>query len=843
MSTHHTTHPKKKRWQLGPRGKTVLLGLAAVALVGAGGLLLWASTIQLPSLETFSQRKVAQSTKIYDRTGEVLLYDIHNDIRRTVVPFETISPFIKNATLAIEDDSFYSHSGFRPLSFIRALLANLTTGSFGQGGSTITQQVVKKALLTDEKLISRKLKEIIIALKVEKTLTKDQIFSIYLNENPYGGAIYGVEEASQAFFDKKSSEVSLAQAAYLAALPQAPSYYSPYGSHRTALDNRKNLVLSRMLTLGMITKEEHDAAKAENVEFLADGTSGIKAPHFVMYVRSYLEEKYGRDALENTGFKVITTLDWDLQEKAEEIVAKYGASNEKNFNAKNAAMVGMDPKTGEILVMVGSRDYFETENDGNFNIALSHRQPGSSFKPFVYATAFAEGYTPETVVFDVPTQFDTNCSSAGIPLTSGANCYTPENYDHVYRGPISLRNALAQSVNIPAIKALYLAGISNSIKTARALGVKSLNPVNNYGLTLVLGGGEVSLLEMTDAYSSFANDGIRNPETAILRVESLNGTLLEEAQPQPERAISSQVARQISNILADNVARAPAFGENSALYVPGTDVAVKTGTTNDSRDAWIMGYTSSFTLGAWAGNNDNSPMVKKVAGLIVAPMWNEFMKYAITKRPAENFPRPEKPDDYDSLKPVLRGVWQGGQTYTIDTSTGALATDSTPPELREEKVMNSVHNILYWVDKRNPNGPVPTNPQNDPQFNLWETPVRAWAAEHGYADQTSTNIPTATGTVLPGSGVSISITSPGNGNTFTRTGRVSVSTTVSSNASITQVDFFVNSTYVGSTKSAPFNFSFSPQDIPGIQGTNTLRAVGFDSAGKHSETQISFSVI
>lgn len=811
--------------------KTAILALGTLMLLGASALLIWAATIPLPDLNSFSQRKVAQSTKIYDRTGKVLLYDIHDNVRRTVVPFETISQNIKNATLAIEDDSFYSHSGFRPLSFLRAVLANLTTGSFGQGGSTITQQVVKKTLFTDDKLISRKLKEIITALKLEKTLTKDQIFSIYLNENPYGGNIYGVEEASQAYFGKKSSEVNLAQAAYLAALPQAPSYFSPYGSHRDKLDARKNLVLSRMFALKMITKEEYDTAKAESVVFLPDQTSGIKAPHFVMYVRAYLEEKYGRDALENTGYKVTTTLDWDLQQKAEAVIAKYAQSNETKFGAKNEAMIGIDPKTGQILVMVGSRDYFETENDGNFNIALAHRQPGSSFKPFVYATAFMKGYTPDTVVFDVATQFDTNCSSAGVPLTPGGNCYTPENYDHVWHGPISLRNALAQSVNIPAIKTLYLAGIPDSIKTARALGVKSLAANNNYGLTLVLGGGEVSLLEMTSAYASFANDGVRNAETAILSVQDLSGTVLEEAQLAPERAIPENIARQISNVLSDNAARAPAFGENSALYIPGRDVAVKTGTTNDYKDAWIIGYTPELAVGLWAGNNDNTPMEKKVAGLIIAPLWNEFMNQALKNYAPSKFPLPSKPDDYDSLKPVLRGIWQGGDTYTD-------AGGNT-------HVVQAVHDILYWVDKRNPLGPKPANPANDPQFELWETPVRAWAKEKGYVDQDPNSIPISTGsTSSTNNGLSLKIISPGPGVAFSRTQRVTLGIEARQGASpITQVDFFINGIYLGSSKTAPYSYSFTPQDVQGIQSVNTLKVLGFDQLGNRVEATVDFSVI
>ncbi|MEK7556374.1 MAG: Ig-like domain-containing protein, partial [Patescibacteria group bacterium] len=323
-------------------------------------------------------------------------------------------------------------------------------------------------------------------------------------------------------------------------------------------------------------------------------------------------------------------------------------------------------------------------------------------------------------------------------------------------------------------------------------------------------------------------------------------TVLEEARPQPERALSSDVARQISNILSDNVARAPAFGENSALYIPTQDVAVKTGTTNDSRDAWIMGYTPYFTLGAWAGNNDNTPMVKKVAGLIVAPMWNEFMREAIKKFPAENFPRPLKPENHDELKPVIRGEWRGGDSYAIDTRTGTLANETTPGEFRQEKVISSVHSILYWVDRRNPLGPKPQNPQGDSQFELWETPVREWATKQGYLDQDPNNLTNTTSGIQSstGEGLSVKILTPTVGSAFTRTGRLNVSlATTEGKAPIAQVDFFVNSTYIGSSKSLPYSFSFVPENITGIQGVNTLRVVEFDSLGNHVESQVQFSII
>ena len=363
-------------WQLLQK-KRVVHWCIIVSLFGSGALFLWAATLKIPDFDSFDQRIVSQSTKIYDRTGEILLYDLHGNAQRTVVPYEAMSRNIKNATVAIEDAEFYEHHGVKPLAFLRAVLVNIVHLGFEQGGSTITQQVVKNSLLTTEKTIARKIKEWVLAIKLEQTLSKDEILAIYLNETPYGGSIYGVEEASQSFFGVPADEVSLAQAAYLAALPQAPTYYSPHGNHRDELERRKNLVLSRMLQNGFITQEEHDSALKETVTFLPSREKGILAPHFVFYVIEYLENKYGKRIINEDGLQVITTLDYRLQEKAEDIAYRFAKKNEVDFNAKNAAIVAIDPKTGQILSMVGSRDYFDTVIDGNFNAALGLRQPGS----------------------------------------------------------------------------------------------------------------------------------------------------------------------------------------------------------------------------------------------------------------------------------------------------------------------------------------------------------------------------------------------------------------------------------------------------------------------------------
>src|SRR5258706_4121980 len=439
----------------------VLLGLFFAAI---GFVFMILATIKIPDLGSFDSRKVLTSTKIYDRTGENLLYDLHEDVKRTVIAPEAMGVNIKNATVAIEDSEFYQHKGIRLKSILRALYANVFQGK-SQGGSTITQQLIKNSLLTQEKTISRKIKEWILSIKIEQTMSKDQILGLYLNDSPYGGTIYGIDEASQTYFKKNPEDLTVAEAAYLAAIPQAPTKYSPYGKNKDLLDARKNTVLSRMKDLGFITGDEYEKSKNENVVFQPQEAFGIRAPHFVFYIRVYLLQKYAWVLVYSGGLKVITTLDWDLQQKAEEITKKYALENEKNYKASNDGLVAIDPKTGQVLVMVGSRDYFDKNIDGQYNVATANRQPGSSFKPFAYATAFEKGFLPETTIFDVPTQFSTTCS------TNIKTCYKPENFDNKFKGPISMRSALAESRNVPSVMTLYLAGISDTIKTARDMGI------------------------------------------------------------------------------------------------------------------------------------------------------------------------------------------------------------------------------------------------------------------------------------------------------------------------------------------------------------------------------------
>lgn len=784
--------------------------LGALAIFTAGITIAWALLISIPSIDNFQNRRVAESTKIYDRTGSVLLYDVHGAMRRTSVPLADIAISAQNAAVAIEDAEFYNHNGWRPTAFARAVLVNLglRDGYQGQGGSTITQQVVKNTLLTQDKTIVRKLKEIVLALKLERHFTKDQILETYLNEIPYGGTIYGIEEASKYFFGVSAKDISIAQSAYLAALPQAPTRYSPHGPHRDELEKRKNLVLDKMKEHGYLTDEEYVDAQKEKVTFLAQSESGIKAPHFVFFIREYLEEKYGPDAVANGGLQVVTTLDYDLQKKGEEIVHTHALRNERNFNASNAALVAIEPTTGQILTMVGSRGYFDDAIDGKFNVATAERQPGSSFKPIVYATAFDKGYTPDTMVFDLKTQFSATCPANDF--SSEPPCYSPENYDGKFAGPMSLRDALAQSKNIPAVKVLYLAGLQDSLTMARNLGMTTLvKKATHYGLTLVLGGGEVTLLELTGAYSVFANDGVRNPPVGILSVKDRSGEVLEEYQENAERVMNAEVTRTLNDVLSDNVARTPEFGANSPLYFPGLQVAAKTGTTNDYRDVWIMGYTPTLSVGAWAGNNDNSPMEKKIAAFIVAPMWHEFLNYAFSKYHPTSFVPPSPDTAHDSLPAVLRGNWN------TDPSRG-------------------VHEILYWISRANPRELNIGASWGDEQFIQWDYPVSLWAHENPLVELEA--LPQGNGFIplQPVQQEHFKITYPSHGSTVTTGALLTMTISHPRPETITRVAFYVNGTFLGASTRPPFSLSI----VPSTRGQMTLRAVAESSQGTEEQTII-----
>jgi 1A family penicillin-binding protein len=609
----------------------------------------------LPSPDKVVRRE-GFSTKILDRNGKSL-YDIFENERRTPIKIEDMPDYLKKGTVAIEDKNFYTHNGFDILGTIRGL-SRIVTRGYAQGGSTLTQQLVKNVLLTSERSVWRKVKEFILAVQIERKYSKDEILQMYLNEAPYGGNARGVETASEIYFGKSAKDLNLVESAILAGMPQSPSRYSPYSSTPTAYIDRTTNVLRRMREDEYITKDQEEAALAELPEFKFQSKgSSFKAPHFVQYVQKILEERYGEKVIEQGGLKVTTTLDLDLQEKAQEIVAEEIGKVEKQRITNGGAIV-LNPETGEILSMVGSKRFDDPDYDGQVNVTVALRQPGSSFKPFTYVTALKEGYTASTMVMDVPTTF---------PGGEGQADYNPVNYDGKYRGPVQMRYALANSLNIPAVKFIAMVGIQDVLETAYSMGLNSLPPtketLSRVGLSLTLGGGEVKLLELTGAYSSFFNGGTKAEPISILKVEDSNGKVLEEVTPKKgKKVISPEEAFLISNMLSDNNARSEVFGTNSLLNIPGRQIAVKTGTTNDKRDNWTIGGNPQRAVGVWVGNNDNSPMLNVASGVSGAsPIWRRVLLESLTGLDPVNFEAPE-----------------GIVTAEVDTTSGKLAHDGFP---------------------------------------------------------------------------------------------------------------------------------------------------------------------
>ena len=835
------TFRKKKGSRAKKSGKRswlvkIFLFLASIFLLFAGFAFIWFIGLEIPDVENFENRKISNSTKIYDKTGEILLYDIHDNIRRTVVDSENISQHAKNAIVAIEDHTFYEHNGVVWKSTFRAVLQTLFSkaglSSAGTaGGSTLTQQVIKNTLLNRDRVISRKVKEWVLAYKIEKKLSKDKILEIYLNEAPYGGTIYGIQEASNRFFGISASELSPAQAAYLAAIPNLPTYYSPYGKNLKELGERQKTVLREMKRYGFLSDVQYRQALTEEVEFLPQDDSFAKSLHFVQYVRSELEKKYGVDMVENGGLQVVTTLDYELQKKAESIIKEHIEEVEEEFNASNAALVAIESSTGHILSMVGSRDYFDTDDfDGNFNVALAPRQPGSSFKPFAYVSAFEKGYLPESTIFDTQTQFNARCAPDETKNQDG--CYSPNNYDFKFKGPLTFREALAESRNIPAIKINYLAGVSNVIQRAKDLGISSLNKsADFYGLGLVLGGGEVSLFEMTSAYTAFSNDGVYNKPTGILEVRDVKGQVIDAYVNNESRVIEKNAVRMLNSILSDNEARSPLFGRQSFLHFGDRDVAGKTGTTNDNRDAWLIGYTPDVAVGVWTGNNDNSSM-KKGSSISGKP-WRRYMDEIIQGYSKSSFLDYSLPDNFDQLPNMIRGDWFGGDSYVIDTVSGKLATEFTPQETRLTVPQPDPHTILHWINKQNPL--VPNTTRNDGQYKNWEHSVAKYTRENlsailGFNIQKPTeydDVHGPNGEIIldEEDDFSFRIRGIDDGRVYSLDDPIDISLRFRDRDEdeIEKAQFFINNAFVGSIESEPFEFSFVPSELQYFEEENILR--------------------
>lgn len=672
---------------------------------------------ELPSPTKLQSNDFPVSTQIFDRNQE-LLYEIYADTNRTPVAFDTMPEHLIQSTLAIEDASFYHHFGFSVQGIIRAAKNTLFNDKL-QGGSTITQQLVKTALLTPERTIQRKIKEAFLTIGTEVIYSKDQILEMYLNHIPYGGTAYGIEAASQRYFDKPAAELSLAEASFLAGLPQAPSRYSPFTNPDQAKDRHRE-VLRRMVEEEYISQEEADLAFSEKLLFAPPSTD-IKAPHFVFYVKNLLEEKYGLQTIERGGFRVTTTLDSNLQEYVQSTVSAEIEELDQ-YRVTNGAALVTNPSTGEVLAMVGSRDYFDTENDGQVNVTNRLRQPGSSIKPINYATALQlKTLKPDSLIIDMPTCF----------VVTGQKPYCPQNYDGGFHGPVEFGPALANSYNIPAVKVLAINSLENFIATASAMGINSFTDPSRYGLSLTLGGGEVTMLDMATAFGTLANQGVKVPLNPILKITDHQGNLIEENQPEStfeslqafydesnpdankvhtehnglQRILNREPAYVISEILSNNQTRSAAFGSRSALYIPEKPVSVKTGTTNDLRDNWTIGYTPDRLVATWVGNNDNTPMNPYVVSGVTgaAPIWNSIMTYLVSEVDADQIAQKEpigavddfiafwEPESFpeDHVK-TRKNIW-----INKDTNKPAfLPGQEEPPNLEELNLELQEHEVV-----------------------------------------------------------------------------------------------------------------------------------------------------
>ncbi len=605
-----------RRFKFGT-GIKILFGFILIIFIM--GAITWYFVFRdLPTPNELVERKIDVSTRIYDRNG-ILLYQVYKDQNRTLVNFSDIPENIKLATIATEDANFYSEHGFSLKGMIRALIADIANKDFGAGGSTITQQLVKNTLLTSEKTFIRKIKELVVSIEVDQHFSKEKILEMYLNEVPYGGSAYGIEAASQQYFGKDVNKLDLAEAALLAGLPKSPTIFSPFGENPELAIGRQRQVLQLMVDNGFITKDQKTQAESEKLQF-ATSRIDIKAPHFVMYVRQILVNQYGEEKVQSGGLNVTTTLDYNIQQMAQEIVHEQ-VDKLKGFHVTNGAAVVMDANTGEILAMVGSKDYFDISNDGNVNLTTALRPPGSSIKIVNYAYALSHGFTPATILQDIPVVF----KSIGSPF------YSPVNYDGKFVGNITLRNALAQSRNIPAVKILASYGVDNMINLGQKMGITTWNEKNTYGLSLTLGGGATKLIELARVYATVANYGDRPPIRSVLKVDDYRGVNLpidcDTNDCKQENVLDPRVSFQLIDILRDNNARAAEFGEHSSLFLSNhPEIAVKTGTSNDLRDNLTIGFNQKYLTATWVGNNDNSPMSRIASGITgAAPIWNEIM--------------------------------------------------------------------------------------------------------------------------------------------------------------------------------------------------------------------------
>ncbi len=816
------------------RRKKIFFTLIVLFAIGIGAIYAWLF-VDLPSLETLYQRATTTSTKILDRNGRTLyvISDPHQG-QHSPVKLNDIPLYCRQATIATEDANYYSHPGVDLVGILRAVLINLQGGEVLSGGSTITQQLAKNLMLSPEeaaqRTITRKLRESILAWRITQTFSKDDILALYLNEVYYGNLAIGIEAAAQTYFGKAVGELDLAECALLAGLPQSAARYDPL-SDLPASKERQAVVLDLMLKQNMITAEQVDLAKAENLQF-APTSYPIEAPHFVAYVRQWLEDRYGLEAIYTQGFVVTTTLDLDWQNTAQAIVQRQLAEltrdkpNEPGKNVNNAAVVAVDPQSGEIRVMLGSPDYFTAKIDGAVNAAIAHRQPGSSIKPITYAAAFdptaPEPLTPASMILDVRSSFPTK---EGDP-------YVPKNYDQQFHGPVSARTALASSYNIPAVKVLQHIGLPRTIELARKIGITTFGQPDRYGLALTLGGGEVRLIDMTMAFSVFANGGHKIDPVAVTEISNAQGEVVYRNTPQSgEIVLDPRVAYLITSILSDNKARAPAFSEYSVLRLT-RPAAAKTGTTTDWRDNWTLGYTPDLVTGVWVGNADNQPM-EHVSGVTGAgPIWHDFMQAALKGQPERDFARPAGLIDVDvcatsGLLPTeycpftKREVFIAGtqptqpdnlyQPIKIDVATGLPATADTPKDRIETKV-----------------------------YLMLPAEAREWARDNGIPQLTSNNEQVAMNNaqLATSSQAAVRITRPDNGTIYRvtpqtpiETQQIPVQAIVADNVRLQRLMIYVDDRLIGEFTASPARAWWTLQ-----LGTHTIKAQAVDDQGQVTDS-------
>ncbi len=647
-----------------------------------------------PTLDSIQNIKSERSIKIFDRNN-VFLYDLSKNTNTKWVDTKNISENIKKTTISVEDENFYEHNGIQITAFLRAIFVNIKTKSFNQGGSTITQQVIKNLLLTGDKKIIRKLKEFLLAPQLERKYSKEKILEIYLNTSSFGGKTVGIVPATEFFYGKTPSQITLAESAYLSALLKAPSYYSPYGKNKNKLDKRKNFILEKLLTSDKITKKEYISSKKESVFFKKRNNYFIKAPHFVFYVEDFLKKRYGDVFSTLSGAKIKTTLDYRLQKYTEELLKNNIEGLQKKHGLSNIASVVIENETGDILSMVGSRDFFDTEIDGEFNVITSKRQPGSSFKPFVYASSFEKGFLPETVIFDVETQFSPYCEKDFFETSD--ECYSPVNYRREFLGPISFRKALAQSLNIPAVKVLYLSGMNNFFNLIKKLDlINKTESYTNYGLSVALGAISISPLDLATAYSVFPNQGVFVKNKSVDYIE-IGGVKNKIKNTLKTTVLKKDTANAINDILSDDKSRYPAFQLNSSLTSTKRVLAVKTGTADNRKDIWVVGYTPKITVLVWAGNNDGEGSETNVTGFYLSRVWNKIIEKTSSLYQHENNLFNSFSLETPSSNPIIFGDWN----------------QETPP-----------HTILHYINKNNLNETIHT--PEDIQYPSWEFGVLEW---------------------------------------------------------------------------------------------------------------------